>query len=64
MDISVQTISSESKDTNKKSTVHYHFANILAEEIKNLPPAKKIKVMTEILKIIEKFHHYYQYQYS
>lgn len=54
-DISVQTMPDETKDVNNKSTVHYHFGNIVAEEIKNLPPSKRIRVMTEILKVIEKF---------
>lgn len=40
---------------NDKSTVPYHFGNIVAEEIKDFPPAKKLRVMSEILQVIEKF---------
>lgn len=53
-DTNIQTVSDETKDVKNKSTVHYHFANIVAEEIKNLPPSKRIKVMSEILNVIGK----------
>ena len=35
--------------TEDKSTVHYHFGNIVAEEIKNFPHTKKLKVMTNLM---------------
>ncbi|RVE44916.1 hypothetical protein evm_010463 [Chilo suppressalis] len=55
VDISVKTMPDETKNVNNKSSVHYHFGNIVAEEIKKLPPSKKFKLMAEILKVIENF---------